>query len=278
MAVYRRSRRHRFMLFLLVLTSVTVITLDFRGGNGGFVDDARGAMRDLFAPVQSAAERVFAPVGDFFGGIARYGDVKAENEQLRRELEEARIRNLRQAGSARELEKLRSLHEFTFAANVPAIAARVVATSPSNFQLTVTIDRGSDDQVAAGMPVVAGEGLVGRVVHVSRARATVLLITDPSSNVGVRFQSSGEVGVAKGSGPRDPLSVDLVDVETKVDEGEAVVTSGLQGSVFPPDVPVGRVRSARVPPGALQKEITVDPVVDLRKLEFVKVLRWGSQP
>jgi rod shape-determining protein MreC len=150
----------------------------------------------------------------------------------------------------------------------------VVATSPSNFQLTVTIDKGSDHEVATGMPVVTGAGLVGRVVDVSKSRATVLLITDPSSNVGVRFQSSGEVGVAKGSGPRDTLTVDLVDVETKIDEGEAVVTSGLQQSVFPPAVPVGRVRSARVPPGALQKEITVDPVVDLRRLEFVKVLRW----
>jgi rod shape-determining protein MreC len=128
------------------------------------------------------------------------------------------------------------------------------------------------------MPVVAGSGLIGRVVHVSKARATVMLITDPSSSVGVRFQSSGDVGVAKGSGPRDPLHVDLVDVDAKIGQGEPVVTSGLQGSVFPPAIPVGRVRSARVPPGALQQEITVDPVVDLRRLEFVKVLRWEPQP
>ncbi|HWC11446.1 MAG TPA: rod shape-determining protein MreC [Acidimicrobiales bacterium] len=278
MAVYRRSRRHRFVLFLLVLTSVTVITLDFRGGDGGFLDDARGGIRDLFAPVQSAADRVFAPVGDFFGGLTRYGDVKAENERLRRELEEARSRNLRQAGSEREREKLLALQQLEFGSNVPAVAARVVSTSPSNFQLTLTIDRGSEHRVAEGMPVVTGAGLVGRVVDVSRSRATVLLITDRSSNVGVRLQSSGDVGVAKGSGARDPLTVDLVDVETNVAEGEAVVTSGLQQSVFPPAIPVGRVRSARVPPGALQKEITVDPVVDLGRVEFVKVLHWDPQP
>lgn len=278
MAVYRRPRRHRFVLLLLVLTSVTVITLDFRGGDGGFLDDAREGIRDLFAPVQSAADRVFAPVGDFFGGLTRYGDVKAENERLRRELEEARARTLRQAGSERERQKLLDLQQLEFAANIPAVAARVVATSPSNFQLTVTIDKGRDHEVAQGMPVVTGAGLVGRVVDVAKSRATVLLITDPSSNVGVRLQSSGDVGVAKGSGPRDPLSVDLVDVGTNVAQGEAVVTSGLQQSVFPPAVPVGRVRSARVPSGALQKEITVDPIVDLRRLEFVKVLRWEPQP
>lgn len=277
MAVYRRSRRHRFVLLLLVLTSVTVITLDFRGGDEGLLDDAREGIRDLFAPVQSAADRAFAPVGDFFGGLTRYGDVKAENERLRRELEEVRSQTLRQAGSEREREKLLALHELEFASNVPGVAARVVATSPSNFQLTVTLDKGRDDGVAQGMPVVSGAGLVGRVVDVSGSRATVLLITDPSSNVGVRLQSSGDVGVAKGSGPRDPLTVDLVGVETEVAEGEAVVTSGLQESAFPPAVPVGRVRSTSAPPGALQQEIAVDPVVDLRRLEYVKVLRWEPQ-
>lgn len=278
MAVYRRPRRHRFLLLLLVLTSVTVMTLDFRGGDNGFLEQARNSARDVFAPVQSAADRAFAPVGDFFGGLARYSQVKAENDRLRRELEEARAKTLRQAGSERELENLLALQQLSFAADIPAVAARVVSTAPSNFQLTVSIDRGSDERVEEGMPVVTGAGLVGRVVEVSASRSTVLLITDPASNVGVRLQSSGDVGVAKGGGARNPLTVDLVGVETKVGVGEPVVTSGLQQSVFPPEVPIGRVRSASVPRGALEQDITVDPIVDLQRLEYVKVLLWRSSP
>lgn len=274
MAVYRRSRRHRFLLFILALTSVTVITLDFRGQGQGVLESARAGVRDAFAPVQSVADRVFSPVGDFFAGLTRYGKIRAENKRLRRELEQARSENLRQAGSERERESLLALQQLNFAANIPAVAARVVSTSPSNFQLTVTIDRGSDQQVAKGMPVVTGAGLVGRVVEVSAGRSTVLLITDPSSNVGVRFQTSGDVGVARGAGAHEPLSVDLVNLDTKVAEREAVVTSGLQGSVFPPEIPVGNVKSARVPRGALQQDVTVDPLVDLGRLEFVKVLLW----
>src|SRR5207253_6910177 len=137
--------------------------------------------------------------------------------------------------------------------NLPAVAARVVATSPSNFQLTVEIDRGLPAGIQKGMPVVTGAGLVGRVVEVSQERATVLLLTDPSFNVGIRLSGSGAVGVARGNGTRQPLPVDLVDVGTKVAAGEVVTPSGLQGSVFPAGIPVGRVRAAKVPPAALQQ-------------------------
>src|SRR5207244_4579232 len=135
-----------------------------------------------------------------------------------------------------------------FAGAIPAVAARVVATSPSNFQLTVEIDHGIPAGLRKGMPVVTGAGLAGRVVAVSQERATVLLLTDPSFNVGIRLSASGDVGVARGNGIRQPLPVDLVDLATKVTGGEVVVTSGLQGSVFPPGIPVGRVRSANVRP------------------------------
>jgi rod shape-determining protein MreC len=273
-AVYRRSRRHRFVLLLLVLTSVTVITLDFRSGGSGFLESVRDGAGDVLAPVQSTVDSVLSPVGDFFGGITRYGKLRSENARLRSQLDQARSDSLRAEGAERERQTLLEQQHLAFAADIPAVAARVTATSPSNFQLTITIDRGSDAKVAVGMPVVTGAGLVGRVIDVSGARSTVLLITDSSSNVGVRLQSSGDVGVATGEGGREALSVDLVNVDTKVAEGEAVVTSGLQQSIFPPEVPIGRVRSASTPQGALRQRITVDPAVDLRRLQFVKVLLW----
>lgn len=274
MAVYRRSRRHRFVLLLLVLTSVTVITLDFRSRGSGVLESIRDGAADVVAPVQSAVEGALAPVGDFFGGLTRYGELRDENARLRRQLDEARAEVLRNEGSERERQSLLDLQQLDFATEIPTVPARVVSTSPSNFQLTITIDRGTDAGVAKGMPVVAGAGLVGRVIDVSRLRSTVLLITDPSSNVGVRLQSSGDVGVARGAGIREPLPIDLVRVETKVFEAEAVVTSGLQGSIFPPEIPVGRVRETSVAPGALQQKITIDPVVDLSRIQYVKILQW----
>jgi len=273
-AVYRRSTRHRFLLVLLVLTSITVITVDVRGGGSGVLESLRRSARDAFAPVQSAADTVTQPVGDFFGGFFNYGHLKSENARLRRQLADARGKASVAANTERERQQLLALQKLTFAEATPAVSARVIATSPSNFQLTVEIDKGEPDGIKKGMPVVTGAGLVGKVVAVSKERATVLLITDPSFNVGIRLSASGDVGVARGNGKSQPLPVDLVDVATKVTGQEMVVTSGLQGSLFPPNVPVGTVRSATVRPGSLQHTISIDPAVDLSRLDYLKVLLW----
>ncbi len=278
MAVYRRSRRHRFLLVLLVLTSVTAITLDYRGTSGGALESLRRGAREAVAPLQSAAADALEPVTDFFGGITRYGSLKNENAELRREIDRLRGQQLSAEGAERERQALLELMRLDFAATIPNVTARVVAASPSNFQNTVVVDRGSDHKLLAGMPVVTGAGLVGRVLDVSPTRATIQLLTDRSSNVGVRLTGSGEVGVAIGQGTREPLRVDFVTASVKVNEGEAVVTSGLQGSVFPAEIPVGTVRATRTQPGGVQQEISVDPAVDLRRLDFVKVLLWGGRP
>src|SRR5207302_10555489 len=100
--------------------------------------------------------------------------------------------------------------------DIPTVSASMVSTTASNFELTVEIDRGTDAGIAKDMPVVAASGLVGRVTRVSRSRATVLLITDPSSAVGVKVldtnaagQASGDYGVANGTGPSLPLRLDF---------------------------------------------------------------------
>ena len=274
MAVYRRSRRHRVFLVLLALTSVTVLTLDYRGAGDGALESVRQTARDAFAPLQGAADRVVSPVAGFFGAIGDIGSLRSENARLKRELEGARADAIRGADADRERQGLLQLQGIDYAGGLESVPARVVSTAPTNFQLTITIDRGSDAKLDVGMPVVTAAGLVGRITQVSSLRATVLLITDPQSNVGVRLANSGEQGVARGGGTRNPLSLDLIAPEIPVEVGEPVVTSGLERGLFPPQIPVGLVRSAEAPQGALQKEIRVEPAVDLLRIEFVRILLW----
>lgn len=275
MAVYRRSARPRFTLLLLVLTAITLLTLDERGAR--VVGSVRGYARDLFAPVASFADRVFGPVGDAVQGVVHYGDLEAENDRLREQLAEQQGEQLRAQDAQRELKALLDQQELDYIGDIPTVAARVVTTSPNNFQLTIEINRGTNHGVAKGMPVVSGVGLVGRVVDTSRTRSIVLLLSDQESSIGVRLTSSGDVGVATGQGMRAPMKVDLIDTATVVPEGDVVVTSGLQQSVFPPGIPVGKVRTAKAAPGALQQDVAVDPVVDLGRLTFVKVLQWSPR-
>ena len=278
MAVYRRSKRNRFVLVLLVLTSVTAISLDFGDTGSGVVGSARTGLREAFAPVQQVIGGTFGAVGDFFGGLTRYGSLRADNARLRRELDQVKGERLAAADAERERRLLLALQGLDFTGALQSISARVVAVSPSNSQLTITIDRGTRQGIDVGMPVVSESGLVGRVSEVATGRSTVLLITDPSSSVGVRLTGSGEVGVITGAGPTEDMAVDLVSLDTKVDPGEPVVTSGLQKGLFPPQIPVGRVVRVRKPPGALSQEVTIEPAVDLDRLELVKVLVWKPEP
>ena len=272
MAVYRRSSRGRFTLLLLVLTSITLLTLDAR--HAGPLRVVRDGARDAFAPVTRAGNAALRPVGNFFEGVIHYGDLKAENAHLREQLAVRKGTELQAANAQRELKQLQDLANLDYVGDIPTVSARVVSTDASNFQLTVEIDHGRNDGVAVGMPVVSGDGLVGRVIDASRIRSTVLLLTDASSSVGVRLTGSGDVGVANGAGDA-PMPVELIDPGVKVAKDEVVVTSGLQQSIYPPGIPVGRVKGAVAKPGALQQDIAITPVVDLRRLTFVKVLQWS---
>ncbi|MGH9154660.1 MAG: rod shape-determining protein MreC [Acidimicrobiales bacterium] len=277
MAVYRRSSRPRFTLLLVVLTSITLLTLDQRGSGFGVVSAARDLARDAFAPVQDAADAAFGPVGDFLQGALHFGDVEEENERLRAQLAEQEGDVLAARDANQERRALLDQQDLDFAADLPAVASRVVQASDARFGQTIELDRGRDAGVAPGMPVVAGSGLVGRVVDVSRRRATVLLITDPTSNVGVRLPLSGDVGVAAGRGRGSSLRVDLVAPDSVVVRGEVLVTSGQDQSAFPAGIPVAQIRAATAATGALQQDVTAEPVVDLDRLRVVKVIQWSGR-
>ncbi len=221
---------------------------------------------------------MFHPVTNVWNGIFRYDDVSKENERLRAELDDARGSTLAAVDAERQREELLSLLDLDYLGNVPTVAARVVSGAPSNFDATIEIDRGVGAGIKEGMPVVTGAGLVGNVVRVTGQRSVIRLITDPTFAVGVSVPTAEDDGIVKGKGPDRPLGLDLIDAGSKVGVGSVVMTSGLEGSLYPAGIPVGVVRTVRHPAGALQLDITVDPAADLDHLDFVKVVQWVPTP
>ena len=210
LAVYRRSSRPRLLVLLLVLTSITLVTVDLRSGGGGAVASIRASARDAFAPIQSATNSVVSPVTDFFHGVFEYQSLKNENALLRQQLADQNASQIAAANAIRENRDLNDILKLDFVGDIPTVAARVVSGPESNFQASVVIDRGSADGLIRGMPVVAGSGLVGRLESVARHQAVVLLLTDPASNVGIRVSPSGDLAVATGQGAGKPLGVCLL--------------------------------------------------------------------
>ena len=273
MAVSRRTGRSRLTLVLLILTSVTVLTLDFRDST--MVQDARRWASTVLGPVRDAADSAFSPVSDAWNGVTRYGDLEDENERLKARIAELEGEHYLDEDAAAQLDELLDQVDISWVGDIPKATARVVSGPASNFSYAVDIDKGSKDGVAVGMPVVTGAGLLGRVAQVSPNRATVQLITDPDFRVGVRVAKGGDLGTARGRGRESSLLVDTnVDPDRTVKVGALVTTSGTDRSAYPASIPIGKVESTRDSSGGLALELLVEPFVDVEDLAFVTVLLW----
>jgi rod shape-determining protein MreC len=272
MALYGRARNTRLLVVSLVMASLATITIDYRGGQSGpFEVAGRGAL-SVVGALQSGVSTVLHPVGAFFGGIAHIGSLQAENDRLKAVVQALRRQSSESVSLDRENKELKSLLKLRQALGLSGVTAEVIADSPSNFEWSVTLDRGSNAGVRVDSPVVSGQGLIGHVVQVAPGWSKVQLIIDPLSAVAGRLASSGETGLVVGERNRD-LKMELVNPDAKVVAGELVVTSGYQGGLYPPEVVIGVVSHVYQQPGTLTKLIAVRPSVNFSSLQFVLVVK-----
>jgi rod shape-determining protein MreC len=150
------------------------------------------------------------------------------------------------------------------------VAASVIGRDPSPFVKYVMINRGSDDGLRRGMPVVTQQGLVGRVAAVTAGAARVQLITDPASSVNIRIEPSRAQAILLGSITGE-LSLDMVPQSTEIKIGDLVLSSGLGGN-YPANILIGQIVSVRRRDTDLFQSAAVQPVVDFSNLEIVLVI------
>ncbi len=150
------------------------------------------------------------------------------------------------------------------------IAAAVIGKDPSPFLNYVIIDRGSDNGIFKGMPIVTEQGLVGSIDAVTASAARVKLITDQSSVVNVKLQNSKTEAQVQGSVTGD-ISLEMVSTTVQLTEGDLVFTSGM-GGTFPPEIFVGQVQSPQIKENALFQTAIIQPSVDFSNLRAVLVI------
>jgi rod shape-determining protein MreC len=263
--------RTRFTLILLILTSITLLTLDFRGFSP--LDSARSAVLDAFEPVGDFASDTFEPVSDAWNGAFDYDRVEQENEQLRQQVDDLEGQITSGDVAKQSLQQLLEQVDIPFVGDLPTVGARVVSGAVANFDTTIEIDKGESDGVRRGMAVVTGRGLVGRVVNTSGDRAVVELLSGGNISVAFSLVGTNVLGVARGTADGTRLSA-TVDVDRLVFPGQILVTSGTEGSTFPQGLPIGTVTEVRSDQSALEQALTVQMLADLSDLTFVSIVQW----
>ena len=226
------------------------------------------------APVISAQTWLstrFSAINNYINSPQDLAELRNQNQSL--EVENARLEaeiiNLEQQLS--ETNILSALVDF---ARVHPenryVAASIIGRDPSPFVKYAIINRGSDDGLRRGMPVVTSQGLVGRVAAVTAGAGRTELITDPASSVNVRVEPSGAQAVLLGSVTGD-LTLDMIPQSAAVQVGDLVLTSGLGGN-YPGDILIGQVTGVRKRETDLFQSAAVQPVVDFSNLEILLII------
>jgi rod shape-determining protein MreC len=272
-----RGGSSRTVIGLLVAASLTVITVDAAGGDHSPIDPARAAVGNVIGPIETTTATAVRPFRETLAYFSSNHDLRndvaklsAQNSQLRSQVEQAPL----------DRNRLAELDGLTATANQTGyalVAARVVGMGPmQSFSRTVTIDAGTSSGIHKDMTVLNNDGLVGRVISVTRTTSNVLLILDTDSVVGGRLGSNMEIGFLRGRGVTDDrgrLDLDLVDQSVTPAKGDVVVTWGSQNGVpYVAGIPIGKVESVYSTPREQAKHAVIDPFADFTSLDVVGVV------
>jgi rod shape-determining protein MreC len=284
--MYRKQvRRRRAVLLLLVAASLTLLSLYYRESTGGPLHGFQDVVSTIFSPISSGADRALKPARDLVNWFGETFDARGDKAKLEDEVAKLRTQLAQSQTQQSEAQELKSLDQTLSGGIVPdgtdPVTARVVVRSPTVWYSTVTIDKGSGDGVHVDDPVVAAQGLAGKVTQTTPTTAQVTLITDADSAVTGRVTPSGATGVVEPNvGNPNDLQLDYLERGTHIAEGQMVVTAGFStgdlGSIFPPGIPIGQITQATVEEQQAYQRVHLEPFADLRDMNFVKVLTTPS--
>lgn len=215
-----------------------------------------------------------AKVSRFSDAYLHLQGVERENRELHEKLQRMASALATSKEEAAEVKRLRSLLDFEPPEPWKAMGARVVSyrLGPHAALETLMVDRGAQSGIHENTPAVTDEGVVGRVLRASPFFATVLLITDLNSRVAILGQENRSQGILTGKGAGDQLQVLYVPLNAPLEQGELLVTSGLD-DIFPKGLPVARVTRVERSEISLFLDVWAEQLIDLKSLEEVLLLK-----
>ena len=237
---YGGEGRTRFLLIILIVTSLFLITLDLRGVS--VLDNARQGTQTILSPFQKAGNVILSPFKNFLSDVTHLGRTRHQIEKLRADNAKLKASLLNRKNADAQLKQLKSILDLAGTAGYKVVSAKVISQGSSqSFSQTITIDSGSNAGIKKNMTVLSQTGIAGVVKDVYPTTALVMLATDPSFKIGVRVAGTQQIGILSGRGSRSG-ALQLLDNLTTVKVGDVLLARGsVANRPFVPGVPVGYV-------------------------------------
>jgi len=204
-------------------------------------------------------------------------DLQAENAALKEELLIHKRKLQTMAALAAENVRLRQLLNSAEMIQDRVLVAELIGVSPDPLSHIVIVNRGREDGVYVGQPLLDASGLMGQVVEVSAYTSRVMLITDASHALPVQVNRNGVRAVAEGTGDLYSLNLRHVSATVDIRQGDLLVSSGL-GQRFPVGYPVAEVVSVIHDPGKPFVTVVARPRAHMNRSRHVLLVFSESGP
>ena len=275
-----KRKKERFKLpvkyWILILSAVCVLLMcltfmtDFKFNTANFI------VGYTVVPFQNGLSKVGGYLTDKAELLAQIKDLLAENEALQQQVDELTIENTALMQDKYELNTLRELYALDQQySDYDKVGARIIMGGSNNWFDTFVINKGSNDGIEPDMNIMAGSGLVGRVVETGPNWAQVVSIIDDTSNVSATVLSTSDNLIVSG----DLATMDngyirfsqLVDEDDQVVVGDKVVTSDISDR-YQPGILIGYISYIEEDSNNLTKSGYITPAVDFEHLSEVLVI------
>lgn len=260
-----------FIIFIILFSAL----LYFTGIDLPFLNWLSDIIYNTITPILNLVHQLVESVKDFFRTLFSIDEVNQEIKDLRQKNSVLERQILFLENINRENKRLRDLLDFEEKVDFEMIGAEVIANSPSIWEKTITINRGSKDGLEKRMPVITYNGyLVGRIENLGRSSAQVRLIIDHDFVVGgiIARTDSREIGLVRGSGRSDrPNMMDNIAWDADIQEGDVILTSGLSNN-FPAGLKIGEVAGVETDNYGLSQKSEINLYLNNFTLEEVMVI------
>ena len=265
--------RYRNLVILVGVLFLQVLGLAVQVKRGGDAENNTRLIRiwtvSAITPLERGLVWLQNGAGNLWSNYFYLRGVRAENRQLKEEIEHMKLEQVRLNEDATQAHRLQALLAFKEQYISKTVPAQVIGSSGSDLSRSIYIDKGSDQGIQPDMAVITAGGIVGKVLHAYPSTSLVLLINDQSSGVGAILEKSRLQGVLRGTANGE-VQLERVMSDEQVPTGETVLTSG-GDQIFPKGLTVGTV--AKVEGGKdLFLNVKVKPAANLSRLEEVLVV------
>jgi rod shape-determining protein MreC len=257
----------------LAIVSITLMVLDHRAS---YLETAKMYMGVVVHPFYSVVQAPFDFWNWMTGSFADRTTLRSDNERLTEELRVARIKALQFESLNEENRRLRAIRSASEGIGERTLIAEIIRVDVDPFRHRVRINKGAEDDVFKGQPVLDAFGIVGQVTRVDRYTSELILISDSAHATPVQVNRNGIRSIAVGTGDVNKLYLPYLTVEADVKQGDLLVSSGLDG-IFPAGYPVARITGVKRDPSQTFAVVDAKPLAQLDRSREVLLL-WFQAP